>query len=138
QLPGPFPLHAHKTGPNSIEPGPEPEIFSSLLAGHRRQLDALGLIRPHFSGLALGASHTAATAWPERTASASVLPFLLSAPQRSPDQQEGRKGDQDKPHEDHDCPDGDQERPKQDQNRPDDEKKHRENGHGRLLYPLRL
>ncbi|MFB7225912.1 hypothetical protein ACFC0I_49710, partial [Streptomyces sp. NPDC056227] len=32
QLPGPFPLHAYKTGPNSTEPGPKPEIFSSLLA----------------------------------------------------------------------------------------------------------
>ncbi|GHJ30669.1 hypothetical protein TPA0910_51020 [Streptomyces hygroscopicus subsp. sporocinereus] len=30
-LPGPFTLHTYKTGPDSTEPGPEPEIFSSLL-----------------------------------------------------------------------------------------------------------
>ncbi|MGW6263332.1 hypothetical protein, partial [Streptomyces sp. NPDC055085] len=30
-LPGPFALHVHKTGPDSTEPGPKPEIFSSLL-----------------------------------------------------------------------------------------------------------
>ncbi|MGW1887755.1 hypothetical protein ACWCP0_37155, partial [Streptomyces sp. NPDC001970] len=30
-LPGPFPLHVYKTGPDSTEPGPKPEIFSSLL-----------------------------------------------------------------------------------------------------------
>ncbi|MFD8630358.1 IS5 family transposase, partial [Streptomyces hygroscopicus] len=34
-LPGPFTLHTYKTGPDSTEPGPEPEIFSSLLGRSR-------------------------------------------------------------------------------------------------------
>ncbi|MER6625888.1 hypothetical protein, partial [Streptomyces sp. NPDC000931] len=33
RLPDPFPLHAYKTGPSPAGPGPETEIFSSLLDG---------------------------------------------------------------------------------------------------------
>jgi hypothetical protein len=68
---------------------------------------------------------------------AATCACLLSAPQRSPDQQEGRNGDQGKPREDHDCPDDDQDHPNQDQDRPDGEKKHREDSHSsRLLSPF--
>lgn len=76
--------------------------------GVKRQLNTLGLIRCRFSASPSAQATPRPPPDPNAQTPASVLPFLLSAPQRSPDQQEGRNADRGNPHEDHDCPDDDQ------------------------------